>query len=115
LLALLLRCELAPYSGELSCVKPEVGAPGTLVDFPEVRHADSRDSRRTLEGEHPVGLCSKPRYVGGCRPSAIDDCRAVLCRPRASAQPFQTYTGTWWSLTLLNSSRMGGTPTPSMR
>jgi|SRR5215212_3028827 hypothetical protein len=35
----------------------------------------------TLEGEHPVGLCSKPRYVGGCRPSAIDDCRAVLRRP----------------------------------
>ena len=35
--------------------------------------------------------------------------------PRASAQPFQTYTGTWWSLSLLNSSRMGGTPTPSMR
>jgi hypothetical protein len=35
--------------------------------------------------------------------------------PRASAQPFQTYTGTRWSLSLLNSSRMGGTPTPSMR
>jgi hypothetical protein len=49
--------------------------------FSEVHRADSRDSRRTLEGEHPVGLCSKPRYVGGCRPSAIDDCRAVLRRP----------------------------------
>ena len=35
--------------------------------------------------------------------------------PRASAQPFQTYTGTRCSLSLLNSSRMGGTPTPSMR
>ena len=35
--------------------------------------------------------------------------------PRATAQPFQTYTGTSCSLSLLNRSRMGGTPTPSIR
>ena len=59
-----------PYSPE--CVEgnsQKFGVPTTL------------DLERTLEGEHLVGLCSKPRYVGGCRPSAIDDCRAVLRRP----------------------------------
>src|SRR5918994_1471675 len=46
LLALFLRCELAPYAGELSGIQPEPCAPGALVhynpafDAVEVAHDD---------------------------------------------------------------------------
>src|SRR5829696_5421070 len=50
LLALLLCCELAPYSGELASIKPEAGAPRALVhhytafDAVKVSHHDLRVS-----------------------------------------------------------------------
>ena len=62
-------------------------------------------ARVASERQHAVVLFEQPRHVGRRCPRAAEPGQVVLVAPRATAQPFQTKTGTSCSRSFASSSR----------
>ena len=48
---------------------------------------------RVLEGDHFVGLCAQPSYIGRRGPRPANDPKALLCRPTSDGATLSDVDG----------------------
>ena len=98
--------------------RPSVGLPRRTDSGLRNSQSESTATPRTIEGYEPTTRSYSTiirASSGGVSQLAPIHSRSSSVTSRATAQPFQTKTGTWLSTSFVSSSRKGGTPTPSTR